>query len=297
VRCACVDIGSNTTRLLVAEPDAGGGLREILARRVFTRLRARPDGTPDLAAIEQVAGVVVEHARVAREAGAGVVHVLATAAVRDAPDPAALAGALEARTGLPLRVLSGEEEARLAFVGATGMVRPAPGGLVGVVDVGGGSCELVAGTVAGGVAWSVSLPLGSGALLDAHVRSDPPGPDELAAIRAAVAAAFAGVRAPAPSIAYAVGGSATSLRRLVGEVLDRETLAAALRTVAALPAAQVASRYSLHEQRAALLPAGLLVLDAAAAALGVPLRSCGGGLREGVLLEELAHMERHGQGT
>jgi exopolyphosphatase/guanosine-5'-triphosphate,3'-diphosphate pyrophosphatase len=297
VRCACIDIGSNTTRLLVAETGADGRLREVLGRRAFTDLRTGSGLAPDAGQVAAVADVVAEQARLAREAGADAVQVLATAAIRDAPDPAALVATLERRTGLRVRVISAAEEARLAFCGATRSLRPVPPGLVGVVDVGGGSCELSTGTVPGGVEWMVSLALGSGALTDAHVRGDPPAANELAAVRAAVAEAFADVHVPRPAVAYAVGGSATSLRRLAGVVLDRPALAAGLGVVTSLPAARVAERHGVPEQRARLLPAGLLVLDAAAAALGVALHSCGGGVREGVLLEEFAKMGSHGQST
>ncbi|MDP9400410.1 MAG: hypothetical protein M3P39_05595, partial [Actinomycetota bacterium] len=97
--------------------------------------------------------------------------------------------------------------------------------------------------------------------------------------------------------AYAVGGSASSLRRLVGDVLDGASLGAALGTLAALPADEVARRFALHDERARLLPAGLLLLEAAVRALGAPLQACGGGLREGAVLEEFAKIRGRGQGT
>ena len=117
---------------------------------------------------------------------------------------------------MEMEVLPEEEEARLAFVGATRTLPTLPIGEVGVVDVGGGSSELVAGTLTGGVSWCVSLDVGSGLLTDAYVRADPPAAEELDAVRVHVAECFAGVDAPQPRTAYAVGGSATSLYRLVG---------------------------------------------------------------------------------
>jgi len=158
---------------------------------------------------------------------------------------------------------------------------------VGVVDVGGGSSELVAGTLTGGVSWSVSLAVGSGVLADAHLRSDPPSPAELDAVAEHLARVFAGLQAPRPAAAYAVGGSATSLRRLIGPVLDHDALGAGLRALTGMPVAAAARRFDLHPERARLLPAGILLLDAAARAFGAPLRICAGGLREGVVLEEM----------
>jgi exopolyphosphatase / guanosine-5'-triphosphate,3'-diphosphate pyrophosphatase len=182
-------------------------------------------------------------------------------------------------------VLDGHEEARLAFVGATRTQPDAPAGAIAVVDVGGGSTEIAVGTRAGGVAWSHSFPVGSGSLSDRHRRADPVTAAELAAMRADAAAALAGAEPPPVDLALAVGGSAASLRRLVGPVLGTEAMERALAELAAGPAAAVSARWDIDAERVRLLPAGILVLGAAAARLGRPLRIGCGGLREGVLLE------------
>jgi exopolyphosphatase / guanosine-5'-triphosphate,3'-diphosphate pyrophosphatase len=287
VRCACIDIGSNTTRLLVAEPARDGRLRELHAERAFTRLGSLlgPGGAIPPAVVRVAAEVVAEQAAAAREAGAVEVRVVATAAIREAVNREDFVDAVRELAGLPVDVLTGEEEARLAFLGATGSLPDRPDGLVGVVDVGGRSSELVAGTLAGGVTWATSLPVGSGLLADEHLRGDPPAPAELDEVRAHVARVLAGIDAPRPVEAYAVGGSATSLRRLLGTVLDHDALARGLLALAALPRAELAKRFALHPERARLLPAAILLLEGATAAFGAPLRTCGGGLREGVLLE------------
>jgi exopolyphosphatase / guanosine-5'-triphosphate,3'-diphosphate pyrophosphatase len=287
VRCACIDIGSNTTRLLVAEPARDGRLRELRVERAFTRLGSLlgPGGAIPPAVVRVAAEVVAEQAAAAREEGAEAVRVVATAAIRDAPNREDFVAAVRDLAGLPVDVLTGEEEARLAFMGATGSLPECPDGLVGVVDVGGRSSELVVGTRADGVAWARSLPVGSGLLTDEHLHGDPPAPEELDAVRAHVASVLEGIEPPRPVAAYAVGGSATSLRRLLGPVLDHDALARGLLAMAALPRAEVAKRFALHPERARLLPAAILLLDGATAALGTPLRTAGGGLREGVLLE------------
>ena len=182
MRCACVDIGTNTTRLLVAEPDGAGGLREVARLRHFLRLRPRPGGALEPETIAQVADAVAAQAHIARGHGACRVRVVATAAIRAASNGDALCAAVRAASGSEVVVLTGEQEARLAFAGATRMLPADPPGLVGVVDVGGGSSELVAGTVTGGVTWWASFPLGSGVLTERHLRSDPPTPDELDAV-------------------------------------------------------------------------------------------------------------------
>jgi len=285
VRCACIDIGSNTTRLLVAEL-AGGSLREVLNQRVFTRLRGCAGEIPP-ETVAALADIVASQVRLAREAGAGEIRAVATAAIRGAPNRDALCAAVGAAAGVEVTILSGEDEARLAFLGATRTLRHVPEGMVAVVDVGGGSTELVCGTIAGGVAWSTSVPVGSGVLADRHVRSDPPERQDVERIRAHVARAFEDLRPPPPRAAYAVGGSATSLRRLMGAVLDRETLGRAMRVVCAAPAREVARRYDLHLERVRVLPAGMVLLDAASALFELPLQIASGGLREGVVLEGL----------
>src|SRR3954451_2568459 len=201
VLCACVDIGSNTTRLLVAEAGPEG-LREVLAERCFTRLGrdAAADGAIAAGKLSEVAEVVAAQAQAARELGAERLRVVATAAIRRAPNRDALCDAVRRRAGVDVEVLSAVEEARLAFAGATALLDPAPAGPVGVVDVGGGSSELVVGTVTSGVEWVVSLPVGWGMLADSHLRADPPAPEELARLRAAAADAFTGLDPPQPEV-------------------------------------------------------------------------------------------------
>jgi exopolyphosphatase/guanosine-5'-triphosphate,3'-diphosphate pyrophosphatase len=270
----------------VAESN-GAGLRELLARRMFVPLIHGPRGTIDPETVGVLASVVAAHVATARECGVQRVYAVATAAVREAGNRAALCEALEREAGLRIRVLSDEEEARLAFAGATRTLPTPPAGTIGVVDVGGGSSELVTGTVAGGVGWYASLRVGSGVLTERHVRGDPPSARELAALREEAEAAFGAVRAPWPAAAYAVGGSATSLRLLCGDVLSGPALDGALAKLAAWPVREAAERLSLARERVRLLPAGLVLLRAAARAFGdVPLEIARGGLREGILLED-----------
>jgi exopolyphosphatase/guanosine-5'-triphosphate,3'-diphosphate pyrophosphatase len=136
------------------------------------------------------------------------------------------------------------------------------------------------------------LPIGSGGLADRHLHTDPPRSQELEQVRREVDDALAGLRVPVPVAAYAVGGSATSLGRLVGPVLDHQSLSHAIGVLCAQPAAAVAERFDLHLERARVLPAGMLVLDAASTLLSLPLQIAAGGLREGVILEELGGIAR-----
>ncbi len=292
MRLACIDIGTNTTRLLVAEPD-GPYLREVTTARVFADLgHVRGCGQIGASASAAVVRAAVAHAQAAEAVGAEAIDVVATAGVRAAEDRDALFSAVTAATGLPVRVLSEDEEGRLAFRGATSGLSDAPEATLGVIDVGGGSTELVVGTRAGGVTWIASLAIGSAVLTEEHLHSDPPGPVELAAAADRADAEFAGVVAPAVSAAYAVGGSATSLFRLVGAVLDVDSLTLVRERVTSAPSAALAETLELDPRRARLLPAGIMLLERAVRVMGIPARIAAGGVREGVILERLATSAR-----
>ncbi|MGH2950201.1 MAG: hypothetical protein ACRDPC_28710 [Solirubrobacteraceae bacterium] len=280
--CACIDIGTNTTRVLVAEAH-GGQVTEVLQQRVFTRIGhgLKTGAEIPRAKIEEVARVVADQVALAEKLGADPIRVVATSAIRGAANRAEFCAAMD----VDVAILDGDEEARLAFLGATRTLGHDLPGRIGVVDVGGGSTEIALGTLATGVEWSSSFAVGSGFLADHYLRSDPPAAAELHAVREHAAGAFEGLDLAHPDWAVAVGGSAASLRRLVGAVLEPETLQRALRVLSGAPVADVARRFALDPERVRLLPAGMLVLDAASHRLGRPLQIGKGGLREGVLLE------------
>jgi len=283
--CACIDIGSNTTRVLAADVE-DGRLREVLQRRAFTRIgKGLKGGAIPRAKIDEVARVVAEQRRLVEQLGADALRVVATAAIRGAANQDEFAEAMRTAGGVDVHVLDGEEEARLAFLGATRTLGRPLEGRVGVVDVGGGSTELAIGTVPEGATWSGSFRVGSGLLTDGYRRSDPPSAAELHAMREHAHGVFEGLELPRVDEAVAVGGSAASLRRLVGAVLDPESLQRAMRVLSADGSEEVSRRFAIDRERVLLMPAGLTVLDAAAHALGRPLQIGRGGLREGVLLE------------
>jgi exopolyphosphatase/guanosine-5'-triphosphate,3'-diphosphate pyrophosphatase len=285
--CGCIDIGSNTTRVLVA--DAGNGeLVELLQRRAFTRIGAgmKPGEEIPREKIEEVADVVASHRELAERAGADPVRTVATAAIRCAANRDEFVDIVCERGGVEVSILEPEEEARLAFLGATRTLGRELDGLVGVVDVGGGSTEIAIGTIPGGVSWWASFRLGSGQLADEYIAdADPPTDECLAAMRAHATDVLDHLEMPRPDTAVAVGGSAASLRRLAGAVLEPDTTDRALRALCSAPCDDVSERLALDPQRVRLMPAGLLILDAAARRLGCPLLIGRGGLREGILLE------------
>jgi exopolyphosphatase/guanosine-5'-triphosphate,3'-diphosphate pyrophosphatase len=225
--------------------------------------------------------------RLARELGAETIRAVATAAVREASNAEAVAAIIGKSSGVPVEILSEEEEGRLAFIGATKTLGHPVEGQVGVVDVGGGSTEVVLGTVLGGVEEVRSWQIGSGTLADELISSDPPSAAEIRRIRERIESNFEGVVIDHPCQAVAVGGSATSLRRLVGAVLEYETLERGVRILAGEPAVDVARRFELDPERVRILATGVLLLEKVSELLGQPLQIGKGGLREGVVLDLL----------
>jgi exopolyphosphatase/guanosine-5'-triphosphate,3'-diphosphate pyrophosphatase len=279
--CACIDIGTNTTRVLVAHA-RDGRLEEVRQQKAMTRLGRGliAGGTLSDEQIAQTAQVVAEQRALAKSLGAEHIRTVATAVIRKAANKHEFCRAVGG-----VEILDGAEEARLAFLGATRTLgQPLPG-RIGVVDVGGGSTEIAVGTLRTGVEWCASFDFGSGFLADSYLHTDPPAAHELRAVRAHAAGLLEGISPPPIDHAVAVGGSAASLRRLVGAVLEPVTLERALRALSEAPAQEVARRFGLEPERVKLLPAGILALDAAAHALGRPLQIGRGGLREGVLLD------------
>ena len=225
--CGCIDIGTNTTRVLVAEA-RDGRLTEVLQRRAFTRLGRglAPGGRIPEARIAENAGVVAEQLALAEQAGAQTVRTVATAVIRSALNRDEFCAAMREHGGVDVCVLDGEEEARLAFLGATRTLQQPLAGRVAVVDVGGGSTEIAIGTrrrrrrVVALVRVRLGLPRGR-----LPRRATRPRWSELDDVRYHAAQMLEDADPPPVDAAVAVGGSAASLRRLVGEVLDRHSLA------------------------------------------------------------------------
>ncbi len=293
--CAAIDIGSNTTRVLVAEL-SDGQLKKVMEQRAYTRISKAVDDEgailPDK--IAEVGELVATQVRLARELGAVEIRAVATAAVREATNGPEVAAAVSAVAGVEVEILSGEEEGRLAFIGATKALGHPVDGPIGVVDIGGGSTEVILGTVGGGVEQVRSWHIGSGTLGDELVACDPPSAAEIRRVRDHIEEFFDGVVLAHPDQAVAVGGSATSLRRLVGAVLEYETLERAVRILSTEPAVDVARRFELDPRRVRILTTGVLLLEKFSEILGQPLQIGKGGLREGVILD-LLHCATNGK--
>jgi exopolyphosphatase/guanosine-5'-triphosphate,3'-diphosphate pyrophosphatase len=214
MRVAAIDVGTNSVRLFVADA-RDGSPRPIDRDLVLTRLGEGVDRDRRLGAepmrrtVDAIAGY---HDR-AKQAGAERVRIAATSAVRDAANRSEFLALVQESTGVRPEILSGEQEARLSFLGATSELDPGAGPVL-VLDIGGGSTEFVVGTDDVD-AW-VSLDVGSVRLTERHVRSDPPAAGELDAVRADARRSVGEARS-------AVGSSA---RRLIGLAGTTTTLAA-----------------------------------------------------------------------
>jgi exopolyphosphatase/guanosine-5'-triphosphate,3'-diphosphate pyrophosphatase len=288
MRVAVIDVGSNTARLLVAAR-SGSAVRPIHEERALLALGDEIERFGHLGELKiaETAERCRRYAETARGLGASTLDVIVTAPGRQSANAAELLGALRRAVGASPRVLSPDEEGRLAYAGAVGQARGLPD-RVAVCDVGGGSTELVVGT-RGGIEFCRSIEVGSLRLSRRILDDDPPGKKAVAAARAEIEARFEDLAAPAAEAALATGGSARSLRRLIGtRTLAEDELAAAAKLVTRRTAAQISRETGLDPVRARTLLAGTLILAAAQRRLGLPLQIARGGIREGAAAALLA---------
>jgi exopolyphosphatase / guanosine-5'-triphosphate,3'-diphosphate pyrophosphatase len=283
-RAAVLDVGTNTARLLVADC-ADGTLTPVLDRTNMSRLGlgARPDGTLAAESIARTAEAAIALVRVAREAGATTILMIGTAAVRDAPNRAALLEPIERETGIACRVIDGETEASLTFLGATNGHSLA--GTLAVGDIGGGSTERII-AVDGAIRERLSVPIGSGRLTERAISHDPPTEADLSAAVQAADEAFRSLRPVTARELLLAGGTASALGHLQGtEMLDDAALDAALRTLQSASAAELAPRIGEEVARVGLMAAGAIIVRTLARTCGLSAATVArGGIREGTLL-------------
>jgi exopolyphosphatase / guanosine-5'-triphosphate,3'-diphosphate pyrophosphatase len=277
-----VDVGSNTVRLLVTRRG-----RPILSEREMLRLGAdvERDGRIGDDKLARTASVVGRYAEAARAAGVDRLEVLITSPGRQAANGERLAEAIETAARCPVRILSATEEARLGFVGAVRAAGPPGRRLVAVVDVGGGSAQVAVGTRRDGPQWIRSIDIGSQRLTSRVLREDPPGKESLESARAEVERQLDGFEPPQPRTAYAIGGSARAVKRIVGGSLGRDDLSMALSLLAATPAAELVRLFEIDDERTRTVAAGAVILAALQERLHTPLRVVRGGLRDGALID------------
>ena len=296
---AAVDVGSTSVHLVVARV-GDGRLEPLHDESAFLGLGAAIDARGFLgsAATAELAGVLKGFAERARALGSAGLAVIGTEPTRRALDGPRIVRAVEREAGLALQVVSHDEEGLLTLIGVTG-ASAVPGGMI-VVDIGGGSTEIVAAGLDGRPA-ARGLPLGAARLSARFVSHDPPQPAEAAAMldhaRAALADAprdgpadgRAALSAAGASI-VAVGGTAENLLRIVPNVatpghVSTADLVEAMARLAGSPAQTVAARHGVRPARARLLPAGAAILLAVLERYGAELlRVSRAGIREGAIL-------------
>ncbi len=281
VSVGVLDVGSNTIRLLVARVD-DGVIVPLAGERVRLALGGEIERTGRLSrtSIATAAKAVRKLCSIAREGGVESLDVFLTAPGRQSANADEVVAALQRAAKQPVRVLTTEEEGRLAYAGAVATADIELPERIAVCDVGGASTEIAVGAPGAGPDWVASVDLGS-------VRLTARAPDVDTARREA-ALAFAGVKPPSVELALAVGGSARAARRLVGSWLGEPELTEALRLVAGVEARELSRRFGVHRSRAPIVPAGVAILDCVHTLLGVPMHVCSGGIREGAVLQRVA---------
>jgi exopolyphosphatase/guanosine-5'-triphosphate,3'-diphosphate pyrophosphatase len=226
---AAIDCGTNSTRLLVADEDG----RELVRVMRITRLGQGVDRDNRLApeAIARTVDVLKEFRRSMDTFGVGRVRMVATSAVRDAENGATFTDAATSAVGATPEVLSGLEEGKLAYRGASMDLAPFEGDTL-VVDIGGGSTEITLGRW--GTVSSVSMQLGCVRLTERFLKGDPPTPDEIAATRLAIAEALTLAEQEMPVLLHL-----ETARRMVGLAGTVSTLASLKLQVAEYDAARL----------------------------------------------------------
>lgn len=271
MRVACIDIGTNSVLLLVAE-QAASGAQAVLERATITRLGEKVDATGELApeARERTLRCLAGYAEEARQLGAQRIVAVGTSAMRDARGGAEFASEAGSLLGEAPRVISGDEEARLTFQGALVGLSLPPGPTT-VFDIGGGSTELIVGTADGTRERAISLDVGSVRLTERYLHSDPPTRDEIRAMEAEVDRQLASF-APAPgSQLVGVAGTVTTLaavahsvvpydsERIHGTHLSVEDVETLARRLATLPVHERRALAGMEPKRADVIPAGALL--------------------------------------
>jgi exopolyphosphatase/guanosine-5'-triphosphate,3'-diphosphate pyrophosphatase len=273
-RVAVIDVGSNSSRLLVADV-AGGEVAKVERQSRVTRLGRGVDLSGQLSAeaIEEACAAIGDYVAICEGAEVEAVAAIATSAVRDASNGDAFVAELRERFAISTRVLDGDEEARLTYLGATHERPPAEPTLV--IDIGGGSTELIVGHDER-ISFQASLQAGVVRHSERHISSDPPTAAELeslaADVRSTIEGAIAGRDEAQAGAGIAVAGTPTSLaaielelepydpERVHRHVLSLETTQRLLSQLASAPLGERTRIPGLHADRAPTIIAGVVIL-------------------------------------
>ncbi len=293
-RVAAIDCGTNSIRLLVADVDAAGNLTELDRRMEVVRLGQGVDRTGELApeALERTLAATRQYATAVEAAGAERVRFVATSATRDARNRDAFFDGVRDALGVDVEVISGHEEAQLSFRGATGAVAEKHAGPFLVVDLGGGSTELVLGTST--VDASISMDIGSVRMTERHLHGDPPSAGEIEEARADVrahlddaarvvplgeTATLVGLAGSITTVtAHALGLTEYRRERVNQAELPVETVLESCAALLAAPRAERTAMGFLHPGRVDVIAAGALVWSEVIQRVAADVRAAGGSL-------------------
>ncbi|GAA2239054.1 Ppx/GppA phosphatase family protein [Promicromonospora sukumoe] len=300
-RVAAIDCGTNSIRLLVADVDAAGNLTELDRRMEVVRLGQGVDRTGELApeALERTLAATRQYATAVEAAGAERVRFVATSATRDARNRDAFFDGVRDALGVDVEVISGHEEAQLSFRGATGAVAENHAGPFLVVDLGGGSTELVLGTST--VDASISMDIGSVRMTERHLHGDPPSAGEIEEARADVrahlddaarvvplgeTATLVGLAGSITTVtAHALGLAEYRRERVNQAELPVETVLESCAALLAAPRAERTAMGFLHPGRVDVIAAGALVWSEVIQRVAADVRTAGGSLTHVVTSE------------
>ncbi len=305
MRIASIDIGTNTLLMLVADIDTGGHLVQVHHEQRFPRIGRDVDanGLISVGAFDRTAWILVEYINLARQLRSDIIVACATSAVRDARNRSEFLKYLEGAASLNVRILSAEEEARLTYLGVTGGME-ADGSPVAVLDIGGGSTELIMQEKSGHPASfrTMYLQVGAVRISERYFRHDPPLVVEQHSARAYIRDTIAGLLPASPGIRLVgVAGTVTTLvclergmkqfvaEKIEGYHLSRETVESWSNRLAMMSSADILALSDTAEGRADILAAGVIILHEIMTALG-----CGEivatirGLRHGLARETWA---------
>jgi exopolyphosphatase/pppGpp-phosphohydrolase len=301
---AAIDIGSNTIHIVIAR-SASYDLDIVEDQVDLVRIGESVTATGEISQEKADAAIALlgQYKALAEKYGADPIFGVATEAIRQASNSTAFLEQVQRETGLTVQLISGTAEAALTFYGATYEVtkEPNPPAEIGVMDLGGGSLELVTAKHMQ-ITWRTSIPIGSGWLHDRYLSSNPPTYDEVAVAEAFLQAYFQGMRLKQrPPVLIVTGGSANSLLSLVHRAfkleehrnqLTQHDLIRCQGLLSSLPAEEIAQRYNQPLERARILLAGALIIQAVMSRLHIDeIHISPHGIREGVLLA----YERYGQ--
>ena len=285
-RYGVIDVGSNTIHLLVGRVE-NGGVMPITGEKVSARLGAGVEKTGRIQdeRLELASEAIGMFARISALNGAPEPAILATSAVRDAENGLELNEKVAKLTGLNMRLISGEEEAELGFRGAISAVGSSWEGPVLVVDLGGGSAQLIVGETSSGPLMQVSLPLGTNRTTERFVEHDPPKKKELRALDEHVKEMMPGWSLSPRVRVVAVGGSARATLRITRDRLTLGRLRELAAEISERPSGELARGTGLSPERSRVMPAAVTTLAAVLERFGKDeLTVARGGIREGTIL-------------